>query len=482
MEEQPHIASVNVAEELARKDQQLERLRQAYLDLQEQAQQLQQQQQNRVPDDAQLNATRDRIFKMINHMPTFTGTGEVTVNSFFSGTEYLLSTILDENIKKDAVRTIFYKVIQGQAKDVVINIPTPDDWQLIKETLKLRYRPNVEPHQLYRMIANLKVNTVSELIVEIQNIKYKADELTVYYHNDHYIDLSNIDSLLVNTVKEMTQGTLLDKIYEERYINDILRILTIRRFEDTCIRPEYRRFRNKDDKTYGQNQPQNKKNFSQQMYNNKQGYNQQGYPGQTFRQNYNSNNNFNVNKNFNNSGQYRMYNNRINNPSGNFQRFGQTGPYRTNVNQERGNQTRQNTYEPMEVDNLEASDVYNNTLQQNDLYYNNQSFSPVGHPRPYVSQHCLTHPRQNRTETIELSEIDRYNNNTQGSAQLGNPRPYGSQYRLTSPRQERNGSLEHGSEELNYGQRAGNLEPDLYQLQPSQDQFFSRRHRTTYPS
>ena len=56
---------------------------------------------------------------------------------------------------------------------------------------------------------------MSELVIDIQNIKNKADELTVYYRNDHYIGLTNVDSLLVNTVKEMTQGTLLDKIYNE---------------------------------------------------------------------------------------------------------------------------------------------------------------------------------------------------------------------------------------------------------------------------
>lgn len=79
---------------------------------------------------------RDNIFKMVNHLPTFTGTGEVTINSFFSSIEYLLSTISDENLKKEVVRIIFYKVIQGQAKDIIINIPTPDNWNVIKETLK----------------------------------------------------------------------------------------------------------------------------------------------------------------------------------------------------------------------------------------------------------------------------------------------------------------------------------------------------------
>ena len=278
MEEQAQTTAVNLAEEIARKDQQLERLRLAYMELQQQHQQQQKQQQQQQQQQQQLqhqqvsyySSTRDNILKTVNHLPTFTGEGEVTVNSFFSSTEYLLSTILDENLKKEAVRIIFYKVIQGQAKDVIINIPEPDNWQLTKETIKLRYRPSIEPHQLYRMIANLKVNSVSELLTEIQNIKYKSDELIIYYKYDHYIDLSNIDSLLVNTIKEMTQGTLLDKIYEERNINDILKILTKRRFEDSCIRSEYRKYRTNryDNANRNYNRNQNHQNRGQVNFNN----------------------------------------------------------------------------------------------------------------------------------------------------------------------------------------------------------------------
>ena len=53
-------------------------------------------------------------------------------------------------------------------------------------------------------IAKLKVNNVSELMIETQDIKYKSDELTVRYTDDHYIDLSRMDNMLINTTKEMT--------------------------------------------------------------------------------------------------------------------------------------------------------------------------------------------------------------------------------------------------------------------------------------
>lgn len=407
--------------------------------IQQQQQQIQQQDQQPQQQNNQLyfgetNSTRDNIFKTVNHLPTFTGTGEVTVNSFFSSTEYLLSTIPDENLKKEVIRTIFYKVIQGQAKDVVINLPTPDNWQLIKETLKLRYRPSIEPHHLYKLIANLRVQSVSELIVEIQNIKYKADELIIYYKDDHYIDLSNIDSLLVNTIKEMTQGVLLDKIYEERNINDILRIITRRRFENSCIREEYRKYKINKFQNINRNQ-----NFKGQGNLNHNNYN---------KNNYNSNY---MNNQTNNSGRYRVQNNsgqyRVQNNSGNFQRFAQAGHPGPNFNQNRWNQPRQGQAEPMEIDNIQSN------RQINEVNYNNQG----------------------------------NNNNIQKTAQLGNPRTKGSQYRLPTPRQERNGFFERNSEEVNYDQLAGHSEPDpchsnTAPSRQSQDQFFSERHQTTYPS
>lgn len=457
MEEQSHIASVNVAEELARKDQQLEQLRQAYINLQQQNEQLQQQRNQQQQQEQPLNQSnlmRDNIFKMVNHLPTFTGTGEVTINSFFSSIEYLLSTISDENLKKEVVRIIFYKIIQGQAKDIIINIPTPDNWNVIKETLKLRYRPNVEPHHLYKIIANLKVYSVSELIIELQNIKYKADELIIYYQDDHYIDLSNIDSLLVNTVKEMTQGVLLDKIYEVDNINDILRILTRRRFEDACIRQEYRKFKNtKYDSNMNQSYKNKHNNYTQERienYNRNNYNNVRKYDNNNNRNNNDRNNNNwnNWNKQFNNSGRYRIpqTNNNYNKTSGNFQRFTQAGHPGPNFNQNRWNQPRQSQTEPMEIDNIQFN------KQVNEINYNNQ-----------------------------------VNTNTQRTAQLGNPRIDVSQYRLTQSRQERNGFFEGNNQREEYDQLAGHSEPDpccsnMAQPRQSQDQFFSKRPQIFYPS
>ncbi|XP_065361986.1 ABC transporter G family member 7-like [Calliphora vicina] len=292
----------SVLEQLARREQQLEQLRSAYLELQQQQQQPQQlpQQHNQL----------DRILKNVSYLPIFTGVGDITINSFLSSVEYLLSTIGEEGLKKEAIKAIYYRNIQGEAKNVVINVHQPDNWIIIKKTLKLRYRPDVEPHQIYRRINELRVNNVSELAVELQNLKYKSDELSIYYQDDHCIDLTNVDSLLTNIAKEMTQGILLDKIYDERDLGTIIDTMTKRRYNNNM---------NND----------NNRNTNGNMNNN----------------NDNGNNNI--------SGRYRIQNELGNNNIvGQFRQAGYPRPY---SNQVRWNPNRQKRIEPMEIDNIEVN-------------------------------------------------------------------------------------------------------------------------------
>ncbi|CAD7001645.1 unnamed protein product [Ceratitis capitata] len=95
------MANVDIVDQLARREQKLEQLRLTYIDLQQRQQQ-----------DCDI---RDKTLKTVNHLPFFPGRGDVTVNSFFSNVEYLISTLQNE---------------------------------LIKDTLKLRYKPDTEPHQI----------------------------------------------------------------------------------------------------------------------------------------------------------------------------------------------------------------------------------------------------------------------------------------------------------------------------------------------
>ncbi|XP_065365499.1 protein kinase 4-like [Calliphora vicina] len=398
----------SVLEKLARREQQLEQLRSAYLELQQQQQQPQQlpQQHNQL----------DRILKNVSYLPIFTGVGDITINSFLSSVEYLLSTIGEEGLKKEAIKAIYYRNIQREAKNVVINVHQPDNWIIIKKTLKLRYRPDVEPHQIYRRINELRVNNVSELAVELQNLKYKSDELSIYYQDDHCIDLTNVDSLLTNIAKEMTQGILLDKIYDERDLGTIIDTMTKRRYEDSCIRPEFRKFRGTLNRSQVNRYRNNNNNRNQ--FNTNYRYNNNMNNDNNRNTNGNMNNN-NDNGNNNISGRYRIQNELGNNNTvGQFRQAGYPRPY---SNQVRWNPNRQNRIEPMEIDNIEVN-VCNPQV--------------AGHPNRRFGQDRLNLDRQSQ-EGLEVNYCN--------PQVAGHPNRRFGQDRLNLDRQSREGL------DINYG-------------------------------
>lgn len=353
--EQAQGVDIPVLEQLARREQQLEQLRGAYVELQ----------QRQIQNN---NINMDRMINSVSHLPIFTGHGDITINSFLSSTEYLLSTLETENQRREITRAIYYRTIQGEAKDTIINLPQPDSWDQIKQALKLRYKPDVEPYQLYRRINSLRANNVSDLAVEIQKIKHKADELMVYYRGDVGVDLTNINSLLTNTIKEITQGVLLDKIYEEHNLETIINIMTRRRYEDSCIRQEFKKNRaaspnifklpnkypnrnrfhdnNLPDRSYNQNR-EYRGQYSGQFRLNQPNFNNTQYQNQD-KERY-SNQVRRTQPNFNNV-QYQNQNRE--NYSNQVRRHQQY--FNKNYQSNRSGQFRRNQEEPMEVDNIEV--------------------------------------------------------------------------------------------------------------------------------
>lgn len=367
-----------------------ERGKQNKMEQQQQIQQLQKELQTRNMEMQQMAATikhlddrqkstehKEKLLKEVRYMSNFTGRGDVTINSFISNVEYYLNSINDEGMRKAAVRIIYFEKIQGEAKDSIINIREVDNWQSIKEGLKTRYRPDTEPSEIYKRMYNIRVNTVSDLANEIQNLKYKSDELKRYYGNDLYIDLGNVDSLLGNTVKDMVQGILLDKIYQEREIDKIIQIMRQRKFEDFCIKKEFRKdynntwnknFNNsKAQQAYFKNDYRHSNNFNKNSMNNdnnnhynknvnnfKPQYQDSGHNRRSFNQN--GSGNFRAQNT--ESGNYRNFNGNIANfgrnnvESGNYRagsnQYRQHNPFRQNSGQYRQYQT-----EPMEVDNVQ---------------------------------------------------------------------------------------------------------------------------------
>lgn len=315
------------------------------------------------------NSFDDHTLREIKLMNSFTGVGEVTINSFISSTEYYLSKITSQEKKQLATRTIFYEKILGEAKNAVINIPETDNWELIKKQLKLRYRPEIEPFEIYRQINNLRANSVSELVEKAQKIKYKTDELIIYYKDDTYIDLGNVNSLLVNTIKEICQGVLLDKIYVENDFDTIINIMRSRRFENECIRPEFRKF--KPNNSY-QKESRNKHNSPNSQTTNHDKHDNSGHYKH---KHYDRRNNDNEKREENNSDSHNNSNsNNYQNRSGNFRsnNFNNSGQVKSNI---RSGQTRRSNRqlatEPMEVDNVQHNHESKNETNQNSISNNN---------------------------------------------------------------------------------------------------------------
>jgi len=72
------MPQVDMLEQIALRDRQLKQLQTAYLQLQ----------QNNISGHI------DRTMKNIRHLPTFTNTGDITINSFFISVEHLLENIV----------------------------------------------------------------------------------------------------------------------------------------------------------------------------------------------------------------------------------------------------------------------------------------------------------------------------------------------------------------------------------------------------
>lgn len=67
--EQAQGVEIPVLEQLARREQQLQQLRDAYIELEQRQIQT-------------INSNMERMINSVNHLPIFTGHGDVTINSF----------------------------------------------------------------------------------------------------------------------------------------------------------------------------------------------------------------------------------------------------------------------------------------------------------------------------------------------------------------------------------------------------------------
>ncbi|XP_037906167.1 uncharacterized protein DDB_G0289975-like [Hermetia illucens] len=332
-------------QQLQQKDEQIEQLAAAFEQLR---------QQQNAQNQAQIYNGRTKVLKELKYMSNFSGNGEIKINAFINTMEHYLNGISDFETRRTAIRTIFFDKITGEAKESIINIRETDNWDLIKDKLKLRFRPEMEPAEIFRRIHTIRANTVGELILEIQKLKIKGDELLTYYSGENHIDLNTFEIILANKVKEITQGVLLDKILHENDIDEIIKIMQSRNFEDLCIRKEFKKFDKVNKYNAKSNGKQSGYQKNERNYTTNQQTNDTDNTEQYRRHSDNNHrtrrNSYTFNTNSNQSGQ-------SNNQNNNFRNNNSTQSRRRNFS---SRQTRQNSdsrrqrEEPMEVDNVQS--------------------------------------------------------------------------------------------------------------------------------
>lgn len=71
-----------------------------------------------------------------------------------------------------------------------MGLPKSDNWDQIKANLNLRRKSDAKTIEIYKLISELGVSTVEKLSLEVQEIKYKCNE--IYYHDYSFIGLNNV--------------------------------------------------------------------------------------------------------------------------------------------------------------------------------------------------------------------------------------------------------------------------------------------------
>ncbi|XP_037906165.1 uncharacterized protein DDB_G0289975-like [Hermetia illucens] len=338
-------------QQLQQKDEQIEQLAAAFEQLR---------QQQNAQNQAQIYNGRTKVLKELKYMSNFSGNGEIKINAFINTMEHYLNGISDFETRRTAIRTIFFDKITGEAKESIINIRETDNWDLIKDKLKLRFRPEMEPAEIFRRIHTIRANTVGELILEIQKLKAKGDELL---------------TLVTNKVKEITQGVLLDKILHENDIDEIIKIMQSRNFADLCIRKEFKKFDKVNKYNAKSNGKQSGYQKNERNYTTNQQTNDTDNTEQYRRHSDNNHrtrrNSYTFNTNSNQSGQ-------SNNQNNNFRNNNSTQSRRRNFS---SRQTRQNSdsrrqrEEPMEVDNVQSQTNNNEVSHEHQQNFVNRTQS-----------------------------------------------------------------------------------------------------------
>lgn len=273
---------------------------------------------------ASISAQRESPLKEIQYIPEFSGETH-KLSQFISIVETHLKTKTAEQ-RTTAWLTIYNVKIAGRAKELLLN-NTVTSWEQARTLLTQHFRPHMNVKDITRKINSLKVGTIIELNIKIEQLIGDVNSLVLYEAERE--NLRNIlYSSIVLKIKDLVTGSLsreLRNVYDLHRIKEILY---------TYVGSD----ENLDHKNYNnmnRNNPPKPKPVPNHSQNHSNGNNNFNNRPDQFREN-GQNSGRSRNNPFNPSGQFR---NAVQNP------------------------------QPMEIDNIHETEETNNNIEQ-DFFLN----------------------------------------------------------------------------------------------------------------
>lgn len=262
--------------------------------------------------------------KEIAYIPEFSGDPR-TLTHFISIVDTHLANV-PENRKGLIWNTIHNIKIIGKAKELLLN-NTANSWPAAKVLLTHHFRPLSNLKDITRKINGIKVGSIAELHIKIENTIADINSFSLYEPDRDNVKIMLYHTLIIK-IKDLVTGSLARELRHINDLNEIKRILyTYVGFDENLDT------RNSHPKPQFPQKP--RQNPSQNNLNNSERY--RNFRSGSDRARHNHNPFHNPNQTFNPSGQFR---NASQNP------------------------------QPMDIDNIQKVDETNNNLEKEVFFLN----------------------------------------------------------------------------------------------------------------
>lgn len=271
---------------------------------------------NQQPIQAQSRTVQ--ILKEISYIREFEG-DNATLTQFINVVGNHISAVKEAE-RPELWQAIYNVKITGRAKELLLH-NRPTTWEQARDLLKQHFRPSINYKDIARRITYLKVSSIADLNVKIEELIQNVNAFATYENNQREAK-DTFYILIVNRIKQLAIGNL------SRDIKDIYDIHKIKEVLYTYIGYDEGNI-DRDFRTSRQYSNVNTSQHTQTNYNYRRQNPQLNRPGsaQIGRQN---------NDRIRQSGQYRHNNNNYNNNNRNnqnvgYQTFNPSGQIRNSV-------------------------------------------------------------------------------------------------------------------------------------------------------